>query len=159
MMKDFSLGKWITTTSALALFATWALAAEPTAAPKAATTHDEHKAAGEVKKMDGEILDLHCFMLHPDNGQGADHSKCAEMCINKGLPVGFRSTTGEIYLVLGAGHESVKSLVAEHAGTPVRIEGVIVEHDGVRALQLQKVEDLSQGPAVKKPASESSHNH
>jgi hypothetical protein len=111
MSLHHSSRKWVGIVTTIALFATghWALAANPTAGEKTAgkaepaahASHSEHEAKGDVKKMEGEILDLHCFMLHPENGQGADHAKCAEMCINKGLPVGFRASTGEIYLLLG----------------------------------------------------------
>jgi hypothetical protein len=164
-MRSQKLGRWIGIVLAAACAATTsgAFAADPMpgekAQPTTSASHGGHEAKGDLKKMEGEVLDLHCFMLHPENGQGADHAKCAEMCINKGLPVGFRSSTGEIYLLLGGGHDPVKTLVAQHAGVPVRVEGVVVEHDGVRALQLKTIENLAQSAPEKKATTESSHNH
>ncbi|MGD8413589.1 MAG: hypothetical protein PVF33_05125, partial [Candidatus Latescibacterota bacterium] len=59
--------------------------------------------SGQVT-LKGEVLDLYCFMKHPDSGQGPGHAKCAQSCINKGLPIGFLSD-GEVYLIIGKDHE------------------------------------------------------
>ncbi|MCK5617912.1 MAG: hypothetical protein KAJ17_00855, partial [Candidatus Krumholzibacteria bacterium] len=73
--------------------------------------HSEMKmgdAEGDVT-LQGEVLDLYCFMKHPDNGQGAGHAKCAQNCIRKGLPIGFLSD-GEVYLIIGQEHESAADM-------------------------------------------------
>lgn len=100
-----------------------------------AQPHD-HEAKGKEVELSGEVVDLHCFMLHPDTGKGEKHAKCAKTCMAKGLPIGFL-TEGQVYLLLGPGHDSVKGLVAEQAGKTVKLKGVVVEHDGLKALQVK----------------------
>lgn len=96
---------------------------------------DQDHAAGTQVTMEGEVVDLHCFMLHPDTGQGAEHIGCAKTCMNKGLPIGFLSE-GQLFLLLGQGHDSVKAAVVKLAGVPVTLKGTLVEHHGIKAIQV-----------------------
>jgi len=103
--------------------------------------HSHEHAKGEAKTvtLTGEIIDLTCFMQHPDNSLGMEHAKCAKSCINKGLPIGFLREDGTVYLLMGDGHESIASTVADIAGKKVKIDGVVVDHHGVKAIQLVSV--------------------
>jgi hypothetical protein len=92
--------------------------------------------------MVGEVLDLYCYMKHPANGQGPEHAKCAQNCIRKGLPIGFLSD-GEVYLIIGKNHESAKDLVVDFAGKKSRLTGTLIEHDGVKAIELEKIEKVA----------------
>lgn len=105
---------------------------------------DDHgKTEGKKEvTMTGEILDMYCFMNHPDTGQGPDHAKCAASCINKGLPIGFMSN-GEVYLVTGKDHDPVASMVAEYAGKQSKVKGIVTTHHGVKALELISIEPAS----------------
>ena len=116
--------KWITTAGLLTLLAFAAAWAQ----------HDAH---GEEVTLKGEVIDLQCYLVHPDNAKGPDHAKCAEACIKKGLPVGFLTEKGKLYLLLGSGHDSVKEL-ADKAGQPISLKGTLVEHEGMPAFQLSK---------------------
>jgi hypothetical protein len=103
--------------------------------------HSEMKmdaAEGQVA-LEGEVLDLYCFMKHPDNGQGPEHAKCAKNCINKGLPIGFLSD-GEVYLIIGKEHESAKDMVVEFAGSQAILKGTLVNHHGVKAIEIASIE-------------------
>lgn len=110
--------------------------------------HDQHKGHSDKMKMDksegpttlqGEVLDLYCFMKHPDSGQGAEHAKCAQSCIRKGLPIGFLSD-GVVYLIIGKEHESAKDLVVDFAGSQAILKGTIVDHHGVKAIEVASIE-------------------
>lgn len=92
--------------------------------------------------MKGEVLDLYCFMNHPDTGQGAGHAKCAKSCINKGLPIGFLSD-GEVYLIIGKDHDPVASMVADFAGKQSTIKGKVMMHNGVKAIELISIAPAS----------------
>lgn len=92
--------------------------------------------------MVGEVLDLYCYMQHPADGQGMDHAKCAQNCIRKGLPIGFLSD-GKVYLIIGQGHESAKDLVVDYAGTQSKLTGTLIDHDGVKAIELSKIEKVN----------------
>lgn len=107
--------------------------------------HDMKMKADESGKqvtLVGEVLDLYCYMMHPASGQGPDHAKCAQTCISKGLPIGFLSD-GKVYLILGKDHESAKDLVVGFAGKQARLTGTLVEHDGVNAIEISKIEAAS----------------
>ncbi len=106
-----------------------------------AGSKDEKQSKGKTVSLKGEVLDLYCYMLHPDWGQGKDHAECAQKCINKGLPAGFLAD-GEVYLLLGPDHGPAKDLVAEHAGHPVTLKGMLVAHSGVKAIQVSEVKSL-----------------
>ncbi|NIM65853.1 MAG: hypothetical protein GTO51_07690 [Candidatus Latescibacteria bacterium] len=106
--------------------------------------HKHHKMHGEADQevvLMGEVLDLYCYMKHPANGQGPDHAKCAKTCIRKGLPIGFLAD-GEVHLIIGKEHESAKDLVMDFAGTQSRLTGTLIEHDGVKAIEIVKIEKV-----------------
>ncbi len=108
---------------------------------------DDHAEHGKMKMMkggqavtlEGEVLDLYCYMKHPANGQGAGHAKCARNCIRKGLPIGYKAD-GKVYVIVGREHESAADLVADLAGVPSRITGRLIEHDGILAIELESIE-------------------
>jgi hypothetical protein len=107
--------------------------------------HKQHTMHGESDKevtLVGEVLDLYCYMKHPANGQGPEHAKCAMNCIRKGLPIGFLSD-GEVYLIIGKEHESAKDLVVDFAGMQASLTGTLIEHDGVKAIEIEKIEKVA----------------
>lgn len=87
----------------------------------------------------GEVLDLYCFMKHPDTGQGAEHAKCAKNCINKGLPIGFLAD-GKVYVIVGKKHESAKDLVVDFAGKQAKLTGTLFDHNGMLGIELASIE-------------------
>lgn len=103
--------------------------------------HETHKMEGKSKQVTlvGEVLDMYCYMMHPAKGQGSEHAKCAQTCIRKGLPIGFLSD-GEVYLIIGKDHESAKDAVVDFAGMQARLTGTLIEHDGVKAIEFEKIE-------------------
>jgi len=102
---------------------------------------DEHKMEMKTVTLEGEILDMYCYMKHPADGQGAEHAKCATSCISKGLPIGLL-VGDDVYLITGKDHESAAELVAGYAGAPVRVTGTVMEHSGVKAFEIQSIEKV-----------------
>lgn len=113
--------------------------------------HHEGGASPATVTLEGEVVDLHCFMLHPDTGQGPEHIQCAKTCMNKGLPIGFLSG-GQVYLLLSAKHDSVKSQVIAVVGLPVTLKGTLVEHHGAKAIQVVEVKKAGGKADASKPA-------
>ena len=102
--------------------------------------HGDMEMDGEKKvTLVGEVLDLYCYMKHPADGQGAEHAKCAQTCINKGLPIGFLSD-GVVYVIIGKGHDSAAEMVAEFAGMQSVLTGTLIQHDGIKAIEIEKIE-------------------
>jgi hypothetical protein len=106
----------------------------------------QHKMTkGDTNKevtLEGEVLDLYCYMKHPANGQGPEHAKCAQSCIRKGLPIGFLSD-GVVYVIIGKEHESAKDLVVDYAGKKSRLTGTLIDHDGIKAIEIESIEAVT----------------
>lgn len=94
---------------------------------------------GKEVTIKGEVLDMFCFMKHPDSGQGPGHAKCAKSCINKGLPVGFLVEDGAVYLVIGKDHEPASKLIVDFAGRQSLLTGMIYEHHGVKSIEVVSI--------------------
>jgi hypothetical protein len=99
---------------------------------------EEHKhEEGEVT-LDGEVIDLQCYMTNPKESTGKTHAKCAASCIKRGKPAGFLSE-GKVYLLLTKGKGSLARMVAEHAGKDVEIHGKLIDLGGMKAIQLESI--------------------
>jgi len=112
--------------------------------------HSHGKKATKPVTMTGEVIDLYCYMQHPESAVGADHAKCAKTCINKGLPIGFLADDGTVYTIIGRDHEPVTAMVVDLAGTKSTITGTVIEHHGVKAIEL--VSAGAVGPRAKPSA-------
>lgn len=88
---------------------------------------------GESVTLTGELVDLVCYMQHPEDGQGPQHSACARKCMKQGLPAGLLSE-GKLYLLLGPGHDNISPTFAEHAGKQVSVKGNRVLSGGMQGL-------------------------
>ncbi len=95
------------------------------------------KEMGKEVTLTGEILDMNCYMEH--SAMGADHAKCAQSCIAKGLPAGFLAADGTVYLLIGKDHEPVNAMVADWAGKKSTITGTVMENNGLKAIELKTI--------------------
>ena len=131
------------------LLASFALSVVLFLSPPTAMTqehqHDtDHSKPDKEVTLTGEVLDLYCYMKHPANGQGTEHAKCAKSCIRKGLPIGFMAD-GEVYLIIGKEHENASDLVVAFAGIQARLTGTLIQHDGVKAIEIETIEAVPSG--------------
>ena len=110
--------------AAAAVFATSSLTAHE--------GHDEKEAAGETKKITGEVVDMACYVDH--NATGEKHADCAKKCITSGLPVGLRTDDGKVYLLIGE-HKPLNSELAQYAAKKITVEGKIASRDGVNMIE------------------------
>jgi hypothetical protein len=115
-----------------AVAGTGVLAAEGTAKDKAPAS------AGGVQ---GEILDLSCYMGH--GGMGEGHSGCAAKCLKGGQPMGLLATDGTVYLLFAdhtdaAAFEKAKGF----AGKKVEITGDVASKDGLKGITVKGVKSL-----------------
>ena len=96
--------------------------------------HDEKEgsAAGEAKKITGEVVDMACYVDH--NATGEKHADCAKKCITSGLPVGLRTDDGKVYLLIGE-HKPLNSELAQYAAKKITVEGKIASRDGVNMIE------------------------
>jgi hypothetical protein len=96
--------------------------------------HDDKEglAAGETKKITGEVVDMACYVDH--NATGEKHADCAKRCITSGLPVGLKADDGKTYLLIGE-HKPLNSELAQYAAKKITVEGKVVSRDGIYMIE------------------------
>jgi hypothetical protein len=105
--------------------------------------HDaEHGAGGKEITVEGELVDMSCYMAH--EGKGPKHAECAKMCVMGGAPLGLLAKDGTVYLLVDD-HSSAKAkkpyadakkLVAEK----VKLSGDLHERGGLKTIVVETVE-------------------
>jgi hypothetical protein len=105
-------------------------------------------AGDEAKKdeakpvtLTGEVIDMYCYMGH--KAMGAEHAKCATTCITKGIPAGFLTADGTLYIIIGKDHNPANADVAAFAGRQSMITGKVSENNGVKAIELISIADAA----------------
>lgn len=93
----------------------------------------------KTQSVTGEVVDVTCYLAHPDSGIGPDHAKCAADCINKGLPVAIKQ--GDLlFIATGADHQSINKKLAPFAAKNVIATGKIKMRDGLHMIFVENVE-------------------
>lgn len=107
----------------------------------AAWTLAAAEEGGAKVTLQGEVLDLACWVAH--GGQGPEHAKCAQACAKGGQPIGLLASDGTVY-VLYASHSDATAFqqTKEHAGSKVEITGLKASKGGIQGLEVQSVKAL-----------------
>lgn len=101
--------------------------------------HDMAQDGKEVT-LTGNLIGLSCFVKH--GATGPNHKKCAQMCAEKGLPIGFKVEGQGIFMVSGEGHASLKETykpLLKHLESKVMVKGKAFEKDGVKMIVIEKI--------------------
>jgi len=107
-----------------------------------AAADETKKEAAKPVTMTGEVIDLYCYMGH--QSAGAEHAKCANACIKKGIPVGFLTADGTMYVIVGKDHGPVNAMVADFAGRKSTVTGVVMENNGLKAIELVSIAEATE---------------
>ena len=96
--------------------------------------------ARAADSVTGEVVDLACYLPHPETGKGASHRKCAETCIKKGLPIGLLTDDKQVYLLL-EDHENPKpyAQLKDKAAETVTVEGDKVVQGGLQGIVVESI--------------------
>jgi hypothetical protein len=88
----------------------------------------------------GEIVDMACYLPHPETSHGAGHRKCADECLKKGMPIGLVTDDKQVYLLL-EDHENPKAYgeLKGKAAEKVTVEGNKTTQGGVQALVVESI--------------------
>ena len=97
----------------------------------------EDKPAAAVT-LKGTVVDMHCYVTH--GIRNAKHTACSNACIARGVPAGFLADDGKLYVLFGQKPFSVKETVAGMADVPAVLTGTPVERNGIRGIQIEKIE-------------------
>ncbi len=103
----------------------------------AAADEAKKEEAAKPTTLTGEVIDLSCYMGH--GAAGMDHAKCAQGCITKGMPVGFLTTDGIMYVILGPNHEPANKQVVDFAGKKSTITGTVKDAKGLKTIELASI--------------------
>jgi hypothetical protein len=98
-------------------------------------------AAQEEAQVEGEIVDVTCY-LHKGS-KGRRHKTCAQMCAEKGLPIGVLTDDGELLLLIEdhddpEPYEDAKKLAGEKAA----IGGKKYTKGSITGIMVQKAKGL-----------------
>jgi hypothetical protein len=97
------------------------------------------KSAPASQTIQGEVLDLACYMGH--GGKGDKHAECAKQCLQGGAPAGLVTKDGKVYVLVNDhkaedAYQSLKDLGGEQA----KITGKISTRGGLQAIIVLKTE-------------------
>jgi hypothetical protein len=115
-----------------------AISSAAMAAEKPAVHHHDEKAGSTVQ---GEVLDLSCYLGH--DGQGEGHAGCAAKCLKGGQPMGLLGTDGTVYMLFadhsdGSAFEKAK----EFAGKKVEVTGDVAAKGTLKGITVHGVKAL-----------------
>src|SRR5262245_12418650 len=96
--------------------------------------------------LSGTIVDMHCYVTHAIHDAG--HTGCANACIARGVPAGFLTDDGTLYVLFGETPHSVKETVKDMADVPATVTGTPVMRGGIQGLQLKSIEKKTAAPAA-----------
>ena len=98
------------------------------------------QAAWAGERVTGEVIDLSCYLHHPQTSTGASHRKCAETCAKKGLPMGLLTSDKQVFLLL-EDHDNPKAYAAAlaKAAQQATVEGDKANVGGVQAVIVESV--------------------
>jgi hypothetical protein len=90
--------------------------------------------------LSGEVIDLSCYLHHPDTSHGASHKKCAETCAKKGLPMGLLTDDQQVYVLL-EDHQNPDGYAKAigDAATTITVEGTKVTQGGMNGIVVESV--------------------
>ena len=88
----------------------------------------------------GEVVDMSCYLGHPETGRGPGHKKCAETCAKKGLPMGILAEDQTVWLLL-EDHDNPKAYATalEGAAKTITVEGRKATVGGVNGIVVEGV--------------------
>ncbi len=108
----------------------------------AAAKPDAKHAAEQPVTVQGEIVDLGCYLGH--EAKGKDHQSCAQKCLANGMPMGLLTSDGKLYL-LTVSHESADPFnqAKQWAAEQVVVTGPVLERAGLKAIEVDQVKKAS----------------
>jgi hypothetical protein len=110
------------------------------AVPASAQDMMPEMAEGEDVEFTAHVVDLSCKVVY--GLEGDMHRECAQVCADRGVPLGLMAEDGTLYLPVsqampGAGDNERLRPHAEHA---VTVKGKAIERGGMHTIIIESVE-------------------
>lgn len=95
--------------------------------------------AGEAVELTATVVDLSCKIVN--GAGGADHTMCAQVCADKGQPLGLLTSDGKFYVPVnaGMGADGENARLKPFAEQTVKVSGKLIKRAGVNAVVIEKV--------------------
>ena len=94
-------------------------------------------AAADVT-LSGTVVDTFCYLQNGNHS--AKHTSCSKTCIEKGVPPGFLTDDGTLYLLFDQTPGSVKDKVAGLIDVPATLKGTPMTRGGVKGIRIKSIE-------------------
>ena len=107
-----------------------------------AKTESKKESKGTETTVNGEVVDVSCYLAHGMKGMGADHKACGEACAKNGSPLGILTKDGKLYVsVLPDDHSTgPNAKLLDHVAQSVKATGIVRSKGGVNGIMITKVE-------------------
>ncbi|MGQ0562719.1 MAG: hypothetical protein ACT443_12700 [Gemmatimonadota bacterium] len=110
--------------------------------PARASAQEASKAAkpvGEAVTVTAQVVDLSCKFVQ--NASGPDHKMCAEVCADKGQPLGLLTSDGRFLLPVNAGMGAAgeNARLKPYVEQSVTVKGRLLEHNGFDAIVIETI--------------------
>lgn len=99
---------------------------------------EETKAAAAEVTLSGTVVDTFCYLQNGNHS--AEHHSCSKTCIEKGVPAGFLTDDGTLYVLFDEKPGSVKDRVAGLIDVPATLKGTPMTRGGVKGIQIKSIE-------------------
>jgi hypothetical protein len=112
----------------------------------------EKKKSQKEATVQGEVVDVSCYLAHGKDGTGEGHKACAEACAQHGGPLGILTADGKLYVsVMPDDHKAgPNELLMDHIAQQVSATGIVRSKSGVRGIMISKVEAAEPAKTEKK---------
>jgi hypothetical protein len=133
--------KYIVVILSLLMFSGAMLFAQDKATSTKATKAKSETMAKETT-VNGEVVDVSCYLAHGKKGMGEDHKSCGEACAKNGSPLGILTKDGKLYVsVLPDDHSAgPNAKLMDHVAHQVKATGILRSKGGVNGIMITKVE-------------------
>jgi hypothetical protein len=95
--------------------------------------NDKHPKVDDSKTLQCEVVDMACYVAK--GAHGPDHTACAAKCIGEGGMLGLLCD-GKLCIPVTKEFKNVRSRFVTKGGEKVKVQGNIVNKDGVNFLVL-----------------------
>jgi hypothetical protein len=93
--------------------------------------------------LSGTVVDTFCYLQNGNHS--AEHHSCSKTCIEKGVPAGFLTDDGTLYMLFDQKPGSVKEKIAGFIDVPAILKGTPMTRGGVKGIQIKTIEKKNPG--------------
>jgi hypothetical protein len=96
-------------------------------------------AEGREVSFTASVVDLSCKTVY--NASGDDHRMCAQVCLDKGIPLALMGEDGTLYVpvTMAMGTERGDKDLRGHAEYSINVTGKVIEWGGLNTILIESI--------------------